>query len=200
VDLVDDHGIDELTLQDSEGSVVTDDGVDPAQTRAELSLADINLRPDTYEIIAYAGDSVTGRTEWTPNVDINIAGAEIVYNHTLSVELDAVGDIPVTATDAYLTGGYMIEDNKAGRINRTTEISPYSSRNVISIEGEEGLALLTPPSGECNGSEQQLEAMIEFEGRDPLNFEAEITVGEEADISPTGESCAGTAVDSITKL
>ena len=200
VDLVEEHGIDELALQDSEGSVITDGGVDPAQTRAELSLEQANLSPETYELIAYTGDSITGRTEWTPSVDINIEDAEIVYNHTLSVELDPVGDIPVTATDAYLTEGYVVEGDETGRINRATEVSPYSNRNVLSIEGNEGLALLTPPGGECNGSDQELSATIEFENRKSINFEIILSMGDEGDIDPTGESCSGTTVESITKL
>ncbi|WP_133304659.1 hypothetical protein [Halonotius aquaticus] len=204
VDLVDEHGIDELTLQSPDGDVVADATVDPAQTQAELFIhgQGRSVRDDTYTIVAYSGDSVVDQIEWTPETGIDITGGSVGnFNEQLIIEVEPTGSIPLTPTAAYLTDGYVVgeEDDRAGEALGLAEIDPYRDNNVVSITGSSG-TLLRPPEGSCDGSDYQLTGAIEFENRNPVTFEVTLTMGGEVDPTPSGDVCSEAAVQNITKL
>ena len=204
VDLVEEHGIDELALQDPEGSVITDSGVDPAQTRAELSLEQANLAPETYELIAYTGDSVTGRTNWTPDTAVMVESVQTTgpSNDDLLVRLTNQGDISLSVTEATLTEGYPVENETAGvkGIESPTEIGATQTRGItISTEGLEG-GLLAPSNESCEDQEEEITAQLSFAERDDLTIRSLLTFSGVYKDRYTSSGCTNVTVSNVREL
>jgi hypothetical protein len=204
VDLVEDHGIDELALQDSEGSVVTDGGVDPAQTRVELSLAQANLGPDTYEVIGYDDETVVERANWTPDTNVTVESVRTTgpSNDDLLVRITNKGDITLSATDATLIGGYPVEDDTAGvkATDSPTEIGVGQTRGIsISTDGMEG-GLLAPSTDSCEDQQEEITAQITFAERDDLTIQSVLTFSGVYKDRYTSSGCTNVTVSNVREL
>ena len=204
VDLVDDHGIDELALQDTEGSVITAGGVDPAQTRVEMSLAQADLSSDTYEVIGYNGETVVDRSEWTPETDVVVESVRTTgpSNDDLLVRLTNQGDITLSVTGATLTDGYPVEGDTAGtkNIESPTEIGVGQTRGItISTEGMEG-GLLAPPNESCDEQEEGITARLTFAEREELTIESVLSFSGVYKDRYTSSGCTNVTVSNVSMM
>jgi hypothetical protein len=210
VNLTENHGIDKLTLQKPDGSVLSEQEINSAQTQANLRAFDVGtgngLSTDTHEIIAYSGDTVVTREKWTPKTRTSIVGANPTGFNQIATELEIqiqnTGEIPVTAQNAYVTGGYPLKEgeDRIGTSASETTIAPGEQGGIgISVE-EYGRSLLSPPSESCDGSTQIMTVAVDMKEVGEITSKITVNLGGRYRDTATGSGCTEIEVENVTSL
>lgn len=189
VDLVEDHGIDQLSLQNPDGTVRNDTSVNAEQTRVELfafgGLDDDYLVPSTYPIIAYDGESVVARQDWSAEADLSVEDVAVPEGRTeiyLDITVRNDGVAATRLTDGYLTNGFPVEESESSQVGVASarggqqQIAPLGETTSIIISHEDGY-LLAPENQSCSDREEQIEATLNFESTESISIQADITLG-----------------------
>lgn len=206
VDLIEDHEIDELSLQNPDGGIhAEEEEINPAQTRVELYVSGDtrSLSPEAYELIAYRGDTIAARRDWTPTATATIDEVSVPQGVTatgLTVSLINEGQIDLTITDAHVIDGYPVSSRDTETVGEpstsfeTVELPIRETNGVNIVIPEYPNSLLDPPSGSCSGQSEDLTVEIEFEEIEPKVINISARLGGRYETGPTKRGCTNTTV------
>lgn len=171
---------DRIVLQaDGEEIPWTDTEVASAESQVTIPISGVDvIPPSTNEIVAYSGETIVDRVEWSPTIDLSVADVEAA--EWLRVSLNNNSDIEIAPTRTYVSGGFPTEvhgSDKVADYEESVVLSPLGDQRTYDIRRKEAAfekGVLTPPNEECTGDTLPVEVTFEFEQLEPRTYTMDV--------------------------
>lgn len=164
----------------SDGNQVASTDVAPAETQTAIPISGVTgtIPPSTDEIVAYNGETVVDRVDWSPTIDLSVTDVEAT--EYLRISLSNNSDIEIAPTRTYVSGGFPTEVHDSDRVAEYEEsvvLSPLGDQRTYDIRRTEAAFeknVLTPPDEECTGDTLPAEVTFEFAQIEPRTYTMDV--------------------------